>query len=151
MADEDITTEETVDDGTKDSGPIKALRAAEKAARNQASEYRTLLMKQAYADIGLTSDSGLGKAIAKEYDGVPTIEALTAFASEEYGYTKPAGEDHAQAQTIVAGQAALDQAAQGAGSATPTDTADALAKAEAEGDYKTSMAIKSQQVAEMFR
>jgi hypothetical protein len=149
MADEEIT--ETPDEKLNESGPIKQLRAAEKAAKAEASGYRTLLMKSAYAEIGLTSDNGLGKAIAKEYNGEPTTEALIKFAQDEYGYTKPVGEDHSEAQIIVAGQAALDQASEGSGSATPRATQDALAKAEAEGDNATRMAIKGKQVADWFK
>ena len=153
MADEVTTeTEETTDDiGAKDSGPIKQLRAAEKAARQEAAEYRNLLMTGAYNDIGLTQDSGLGKAITKEFDGKPTTEALAAFALEEYGYTAPVGQDHPDAATITGQQAQLDDASQGAGSVLPAKEADVLAKAEAEGDYKTSMAIKGNQVAQMFQ
>ena len=152
MADEVTTdTEETTEGSATDSGPIKQLRAAEKAARQEAAEYKTLLMKGAYNDIGLNPNDGLGKAIAKEFDGKPTTEALAEYARAEYGYEKPIGSDHPEAATITGQQAQLDAASQGAGSVLPPKEADVLAKAEAEGDYKTSMAIKGNQVAQMFQ
>jgi hypothetical protein len=153
MAENETTeTEETTDEGSvKDSGPIKQLRAAEKAARAEAAEFRTLLMEGAYNQMGLNPDEGLGKAIAKEYDGKPTAEALAAYALDEYNYTAPAGQDHPDAAQITGQQAQLDTAAAGAGSVVAPKEEDILAKAEAEGDYKTTMAIKGNQVAQMFQ
>ncbi|GAG00928.1 unnamed protein product, partial [marine sediment metagenome] len=57
-----------------------------------------------------------------------------------------------QLQNITQGHEALDQVGQTAGSVpvTPTD-GDVLAKAEAEGDYKTTMALKGQQMADMMQ
>lgn len=152
MAENETPTEEATDTGdSKDSGPIKQLRAAEKAAREQAAEYRTLLMQNAYTQVGLDPEAGLGKAIAKEYDGKPTTEALAEYAKVEYGHTPPVGSDHPDAAIITGQQAQLDAAAQGAGSIIPPKEADVLAKAEAEGDAATSMAIKGNQVARMFQ
>jgi hypothetical protein len=144
MAD-DNTTEITDDSG--DSGPIKQLRAAEKAAREKAAEYKALLMEGAYNQMGLDSEMGLGKAIAKEYDGAPTADALAEYAKAEYGYEKPVGEINPQAVQITAETARLDQASQGAGSVPDTNMQDALAKAEAEGNYDLTMALKGQTVA----
>ena len=145
------TSEETPDEGSsKDSGPIKQLRAAEKAAREEATEFRTLLMEGAYSQVGLNPDEGLGKAIAKEYKGKPTATALAEFALEEYNYTAPAGQDHPQGAQIVTAQTQLDSAAIGAGSVALPTEADALAKAEAEGDTATTMAIKGAQVSRMM-
>jgi hypothetical protein len=36
--------------------------------------------------IGLSKNEGLGKAIAREYDGDMTVEALGAYAQSEYNY-----------------------------------------------------------------
>jgi hypothetical protein len=95
---------------------------------------------------------GLGKAIAKEYDGAMTLEALSAYASEEYGYVVPEAPSNPQAQMITTEQARLDTAAQGAGSVpvAPTDE-QAIVEAEAAGDYATAMSLKGDQMAEWFK
>lgn len=149
MADEE--TIETPDEKPTDSGPIKQLRAAEKAAKAEAKEYRTLLMAGAYNQMGLDPNEGLGKAIAKEYSGKPTPEALAEFAKEEYNYTPAVESSSPQAQEIAAEQARIDQVGQGAGSVAPVTQQDALAIAEAERDNNTTMAIKGAQVQSWFR
>jgi len=103
--------------------------------------------------IGLNETTGLGKAIAKDYSGEYSKEAIAAYAKEEYEHTfdvPPA--QNPQAAAINTGQAQIDSASQGAGSVpvTPTD-AEALAAAEAEGNYKQTMAIKGNQIANMFQ
>lgn len=143
---ENETTEEVTDD-TGDSGPIKQLRAAEKAAREENVRLKARLMEGAYNQVGLNPDTGLGKAIAKEYKGDPSAEGLAEYAKAEYGYEKPAGEINPQAQAIAAETARLDQASAGAGSVPVTDQGDLLAQAEAEGNYDLTMALKGQQVA----
>ena len=102
--------------------------------------------------IGLDPTNQLGKAIAKEYDGEVSQEAIAAYAKEEYGYEKAAAESHPQAGIITEGHAQLDTISEGAGSVpvSPTES-EALAKAEAEGDYQTTMAIKGAQVARQFQ
>ncbi len=142
----------TPDEGQKPE-EAKGLRKQLEASLEREKGYRTQLLSTAYADLDLDPKTGLGKAIAKEYDGEASAEALAAFAKAEYDYvyTKPeaAPELNPQAEVIAQAQAALDQAGQTAGSVpvAPTE-GDTLAKAEAEGDYATTMAIKSQQVAE---
>ena len=99
----------------------------------------------------MDTTTGLGKAIAKEYDGDMTKDAVLEYASSEYGHVAGETQQHPEAEAIATGQAALDQVGQTAGSVAPPSREDVLAKAEAEGDTRTTMAIKSQQVAEMFQ
>jgi ATP-dependent exoDNAse (exonuclease V) beta subunit len=125
-----------------------------KTAEAETNRLRTQLLDRSYEELGLDPTKLVGKAIAKEYEGEASTEALAEFAKEEYGYEPvPAAPDaHPMAQQITAEQAALDQAGQTAGS-VPIDLSDsdALAQAEAKGDYATTMAIKGSQVAEMFK
>ena len=107
-----------------------------------------------YDSIGLDPENKLGKAIAKEYDGEASLEALSAYAKEEYGYEKAETTEplSPQTQQIAQGHAALEQIGQTAGSVPlAPEEGDNLAKAEAEGDYATTMAIKGQQMADMMR
>ena len=144
-------TEETTDTGTEEETGGGLRRQLEATL----AENRTLKadkLSGSFKEIGLDPTTGLGKAIAKEYDGEISTEALAAFADSEYGHKFEAqAETHPQAQAINQGQAALDQAGQTAGSVPTPTQADVLAKAEAEGDYSKTMAIKSAQVAEMFQ
>lgn len=148
--DEAITEIETTEDAPKGDAP-KQLRDALKRANAENTKLKSQIMAGAYEELGLDPTTGLGKAIQKEYDGDTSVEGLAAYADNEYGYKPPVGTDHPEAGVITTQQAQLDAAAQSAGSVTPPTELDALAKAEAEGDAATSMAIKGNQVARMFQ
>ena len=145
----DEATTETPEAAQEETG--KGLRAQLERALKERNEYRSQLMEGAYQQIGLEADKGLGKAIAKEYDGPATVDALAKYANDEYGYTFEAPEpQHPQAQEIAQQQEALDQVQQTAGSVVPPTDDEALAKAEAEGDYQTTMTLKGQEMAGWF-
>ena len=154
-------SEETLTDavGTEAPETGKGLRAqlekqisATKDEQAKNAVLRTQLLDRSYTELGLDPTKLVGKAIAERYEGEPTTEALATFAKEEYGYEPlPVEAVHPQAQAIAQGQAALDQIGQTAGSVASPAEGDVLAKAEAEGDYATTMAIKGQQVADMFQ
>jgi len=103
--------------------------------------------------IGLDPTKGLGKALVEQFDdGKVSIDTLQETAVNEYGHVIPeAIEQHPQAQQIATETARVEELGQTAGSVAPPSQADALAKAEAEGDMATTMAIKGQQVADMFK
>jgi hypothetical protein len=142
-------TDEQLED--PEVGPAQ-LRAALKRERTENAGLRAQQMTTVYAEADLDPMKGLGKAIAKEYDGAMTLEALSAYASEEYGYVVPEAPSNPQAQMITTEQARLDTAAQGAGSVpvAPTE-AQAIVDAEAAGDYATAMSLKGDQMAEWFK
>jgi len=150
MSEEETTeTTEVPEDQTKDTG--KGLRAQLEKKISENADLRTKLLTRSYEELGLDPTKLIGKAIAEKYDGEPSTEALAKFAEAEYGYTPPVTEEqHPQAAQIAQGQAALDQIGQTAGSVADLSQVDVLAKAEAEGDNATSMAIKSQQLAELM-
>lgn len=88
-----MTTEQTPSDEepeatevAKDKDPNVELRAAFKREKALSAKYRGELMESRLDAIGLTHTEGLGKAIAKEYDGDMTVEAMSAYAQEEYSY-----------------------------------------------------------------
>ena len=141
-----------VEPDTPETG--KGLRAKLEAEIAQKNKYKTQLMANAYDDLGLKADEGLGKAIAKEYDGEPTREALANYAKDEYGYEyvpPNVVEANPMAEAIAQEQAALDQVGSTAGSVVAPTEQELLAKAEAEGDVDTSFAIKANQVASFFQ
>ena len=152
MGEENTPNEPVEETGKGLRAKLEQTLAEKKTVVDENAELKGRLLAGAYAEIGLDPKELLGKAIAQNYDGEPTVEALKQFAFDQYGYTKPVGEANPQAAQIAQGQAQIDAAAQGAGSAPIAPTqAEALAEAEAKGDYATTMQIKGQQVADMFK
>lgn len=133
----------------KDSG--KGLRKQLEASLAENRELKAEKRDSILAGIGLSHETGLGKALAEKFDaGDVELDNLASVAVSDYGHVVPDAQ-HAQAAEIQLGQAQLDQVGNVAGSVAPPSEKDALAKAEAEGDYQTTMNIKGNQVAEMFR
>ena len=141
-----MTTSETIETSSDETAEVdgpKQLREALKRAQADNAKLTTQLMGRAYTEAGLDTSSGLGKAIAKEYKGDPTVEALLAFAKEEYSYESVAAPDNPQAQTIADEQKKLDGVQAVSGSTVPLNESDALKQAEQSGDFKTAGAIKA--------
>ena len=95
----------------------------------------------------------MGKAIAKEYNGPASFDALAEFAQTEYGHVGPELDPdlHPQATEIHDETARLEQVAGAATSVVPPTKGDQLQKAEADGDYGSTLAIKGQQLADMLK
>ncbi len=145
--------EETTEVAEKTDKPeeAKGLRKQLNDAHAVIAKQRTDILTPAYSQLGLDPTKELGKAIAKEYEGEASFDALAAYAKAEYGYEHtPVDPAHPDAVAIAQGQAALDQVGQVAGSVVAPTQGDVLGKAEAEGDYATTMAIKGQQLAAML-
>lgn len=142
-------TDEMLDN--PDVGPAQ-LRAALKRERTENAGLRAEQMAGIYTKVGLDPNSGLGKAVAKEFDGDMTVEALSAYAKAEYGYDVPEAPTNPQAETITTEQGRLDQASEGAGSVpiAPSQT-QAIADAEAAGDWTTAQNLKADQMAGWFK
>lgn len=146
----EATTETTeVTEAPEGSGP-KELRDALAREKDKAHGYRVQLMVGAYKEIGLNPETGLGKAIAKEYDGDPTAEAIAEYAKTEYGYEAEVHENP-QGQAIKEGQKQVDAANQQSQSITPGTEAAALQEAQASKDYATAGAIKANQLERLFK
>lgn len=67
------------------------LRGHTKKVESENSALREQVMKTHLAEIGLNGETGLGKAIAKEYDGEYTVEAIAAYAKAEYNHEHESG------------------------------------------------------------
>lgn len=134
---------------TEASGP-KQLREALKRSQEEASGYRTQLMTSAYQDVGLNPETGLGKAIAKEYDGEPTAEALATYAKAEYGHVSEVAPENEKSAQIIAGQTVLDKVDAVSIHTTPKTEMEELHKAQADGDLTKQGQIKANQLGKMF-
>ena len=146
---EETTTEVTEEEAEKETG--KGLRAQLEASIKREKKLKSTILDSAYEAIGLDTSTGLGKAISKEYEGEASQDALTQYAKDEYGWEAPIQETtHPQAEAIAQGTQQLEQIGQTAGSVSTPTEGDNLAEAEAKGDYATTMALKSQQIVDMF-
>lgn len=152
-------TDSPTTEAAVETEPVKeetggSLRAKLEEALAENKTLKAEKLDAAFTDIGLSPTTGLGKAIAKEYDGAPTTEALAEYAKIEYEWEKPVAPvtDPPVAQEIATEQAALDAASQTAGSVpiVPSE-ADDLAAAEAAGDYQKTLDIKSRQIEAQIR
>lgn len=142
--DPETTETETVETG-------KGLRAKLEEVLAENRELKADKRQTAFEKAGLATDTGLGKAIFKEYDGELSEDAVREYAKTEYGWEADPDSQHPDAPQIAQEQARLDAVGETAGSVVAPTQAEILAKAEAEGDVQTTMALKGQQVAEMFR
>jgi hypothetical protein len=143
-----VETEET-----KDPDEPKGLRKQLADAHARLKVFEVNERQVAFNDAGLDTSTGIGKAIAQVYEGDVSKDAIRKFATDEYGvqFENPE-ETHAQATEITQAQERLDGVTETAGSVAELTAGDALAKAEADGDYITTMAIKGQRVADsLFR
>jgi hypothetical protein len=146
-----MTTQETTEVVNPDeaNGP-KELREALKREQEKSRDFHAKLMKGAYAEAGLNPDSGLGKAIAKEYDGDPTAQALLEYAKTEYGFTPEAAPEHSQTAAIAAGTQVSDAVIAGSSSVTTLSQDEIFKKARAEGDRFTTSRIKAEKLAKLM-
>lgn len=146
---DNATTE--VEPAAEPKDEAKGLRGQLEKALKERDGFRNTIMADAYAGLGLDTTAGLGKAIAKEYDGEASQEALAEYAKNEYGYEAPVVENvNPQAQAINESQGRLDAMGIQAGSIAPPTQADELAKAEAEGNTDVTIAMKGQQLDELL-
>ena len=155
-----MTTQEspqTAENATEatETTPVKetggGLRKELESTKAENKQLKADARARAFGDAGLDTTNGLGKAISQVYEGEATPEAVSAFAQEEYGWVRQeAVETHPAAQAIHEGNARMEQVSQHAGTVAPLNDEQALAKAEAEGDVQTTMAMKAAQVQSWF-
>lgn len=146
MADEHTDTPET------DEGGPKALREAlERAkaeaaeARKEANAYKVRALEAAFREAGLDPAKGVGKAVAKEYDGEVTPEAIRAYAESEYGWEAPSQES-AIAPVVREAQARVSSV-QAESVSQPTSMIDQqIRDAEQSGDFAAAVALKTQKL-----
>ncbi len=145
--------EETQETPTPDPDEPKGLRKQVASLNARLKVYEVKERATAFKDAGLDTTQGIGKAIFQVYDGEVSEEAIVKFAKDEYGHDVSVEPEvvHPQAQQIAEAQQRVDELTSTAGSVADVTQVDALAKAEAEGDYTTTMQIKGQQIADMMK
>jgi hypothetical protein len=129
----------------------KGLRAQLEATIAENKALKAEKLRASFEALGLSPDTGLGKAIAKEYDGEISTEALAVYAKDEYGWEGEVTASNPVAPAIQAGNERLEQIAATSGSVPVPSQQDELAQAEAEGDWQKAMALKGERVAEAMR
>ena len=147
---EEPDTTQVTEETAPDDNP-KGMRKQIEAQAAEIKELKAGRRAEAFDKAGFDTDKGLGKAIEKEYTGELTADAVKAYAVSEYSWEPPSTSENPQVGQIADEQGKLDQIGQAAGSIAEPTQGEVLAKAEAEGDYVTTMAIKGQQVADMMR
>ena len=68
------------------TNPNAELRAYADRLKDEVEELRSEMLALRLDSIGLKTDTGLGKAIFKEYDGALDEASVSAYAKTEYGY-----------------------------------------------------------------
>lgn len=129
---------------------LARVKELEGGQNTEVADLTEQAMDRAFADNGLSRTEGLGKAIALGYDGEPTTEALAQHLIEEYNH-EAQGAPNPLATQVANAQSRIDLASVGSGSApiAPTE-GEALAEAEARGDYQKTLSIKGAEVASWF-
>jgi len=150
MNETEATPIEDVADEASESGP-KELRDALKRTQKENAELREILMEDAWAKVGLDPSVGLGKAIAKEYKGKPTADALAQYAAEEYGHNVPEAPENEVQTQVDHGTAIQDRVQSASQSVVPNAPEETRRKAEAEGDWETAGRIKADKLRKMLR
>lgn len=128
----------------------KGMRAIIERLTAENKELKADKMQDALSKIGLNPEQGLGKAIVKEYNGDVSLEAISEYAKNEYAYEGSVVSTHPEAQAITEGTQRLESVGATAGSIANPTQQELLAKAEAEGDVDTTLALKGQEVASWF-
>ena len=129
------------------------LRAAYDREKERRVAAETELSKRLMSDIGLDPTTGLGKAIAKEYSGDLTVEALGAYARDEYGHKWTGETSDAKVTEITEAQDQADKLTSSAESVTPIDEGTKIQEAESKlignevnpVDARASVALKMEQ------
>lgn len=153
MTTEIEATEETPAEETTqvvEQGP-KELRDALKRTQAENKELRETLMAGAWEKVGLNPDEGLGKAIAKEYKGKPTAEALAQYAAEEYGHNVPDAPENEKQPAIDNGTQLQERVQSESKPVVPNAPEEIRRKAESERDWDTAGRIKADKLAKMMR
>ena len=143
MIDGDNTNSREANAGDKN---WKEMREKNEHLEQRNAELEAKVRLQPFKDAGLNVESCVGKAVEKLYEDEDlTVEAIQGYASAEFG-VEFGQQDGIQSEVkeVEESQARLDnvQKSSVVDSFTQDDLVDAINKATAEGDIKTSMKLK---------
>lgn len=118
-----------------------------KKLETELAAYKDKEIDNVFGQIGLSTDSGFGKALKQVYDGPVTAEAISQFAKEEYGYETGGAaqaQPQAEAQPVVQDDARSRVAALDANSSSdvPLDVSAQLQQIVQQGSVQDSLRAK---------
>jgi len=145
MENEDNTVEET----QEDNNAIKQMRERIKELEGVEKEFKSVQQDKVIQDAGFDPASGQGKALKDLYKGDLEVDAIKAFAAEQYGWGDEAPavqEQEAQKARVVTSQDSLDAVTQASVPVEPADVNDQIAQAMQDGDWQTSSALKAEKL-----
>ena len=128
----------------------RGLRAQLEKVLAENKALKAAKLTSSFESIGLDVNTGFGKAIAQTYSGDPSLEAVTEYASQEFGYTAPEL-SHPAAPQIAQGQSQIDQLGQVTTPVVPQRSfGEKLGEAEAGHDYETTSRLKAAQMEQIM-
>jgi hypothetical protein len=139
-----MENENTVEE-TQDNNAIKQMRERIKELESVEKEFKSVQMANAIKDAGFDPDNGAGKALKDLYKGELQADAIKEFASQ-YGWGDAPAEptqEELQRQRVVSSQDNLDTVIEASVPVEPVGIDDQIAQAQADGDWKTSSALKA--------
>ena len=141
--------ENTVEETQEDNNAIKQMRERIKELEGVEKEYKSVQQDKVIQDAGFDPASGQGKALKDLYKGDLEVDAIKAFAAEQYGWGEEAPavqEQEAQKARVVTSQDSLDAVAQASVPVEPADVNDQISQAMQDGDWQTSSALKAEKL-----
>ena len=144
--------ENTVEETQEDNNAIKNMRERIKELEGVEKEYKSVQMDTAIKDAGFDPASGQGKALKDLYKGDLEVDAIKAFAAEQYGWGEEAPAvqvQEAQKARVVTSQDSLDAVAQASVPVEPADVNDQIAQAMQDGDWQKSSALKVEKLKDL--
>ncbi len=141
--------ENTVEETQEDNNAIKHMRERIKELEGVEKEYKSVQQDKVIQDAGFDPASGQGKALKDLYKGDLEVDAIKAFAAEQYGWGEDAPavqEQEAQKARVVTSQDSLDAVAQASVPVEPADVNDQISQAMQDGDWQTSSALKAEKL-----
>ena len=141
--------EDMVEETQEDNNAIKQMRDRIKELEGVEKEYKTVQMDNAIQSAGFDPSSGQGKALKDLYKGDLEVDAIKAFAAEQYGCGEDAPavqEQEAQKARVVTSQNSLDTVIEASVPVEPADMNDQIAIAMQDGDWQKSSALKAEKL-----
>ena len=141
--------ENTVEETQEDNNAIKQMRERIKELEGVEKEFKSVQQDKVIQDAGFDPASGQGKALKDLYKGDLEVDAIKAFAAEQYGWGEDAPavqEQEAQKSRVVTSQDSLDAVAQASVPVEPANVNDQISQAMQDGDWQTSSALKAEKL-----
>ena len=141
--------ENTVEETQEDNNAIKQMRERIKELEGVEKEFKSVQQDKVIQEAGFDPSSGQGKALKDLYKGDLEVDAIKAFAAEQYGWGEEAPavqEQEAQKARVVTSQDSLDAVAQASVPVEPANVNDQISQAMQDGDWQKSSALKAEKL-----